>query len=299
MELQTFVTEKLHDDKAIKKFLLTDEEWNQTKRLREILEPFYKYSVRLQSENTTLSDFYGFWVIIRIKTARLDDAIAIKLNAELEQREKMILHNPVILSAIYLDPRYQRALKTDEKQLAIFFLRNLYAKIETIEKNDVNIPTEYESSDSLDEINNYLDSIEGNSSQRAGTSSNVNLVEIEKILKSFDGTRESITNVSDYWTRKKTLAPELNKLASAIYSIPPTQTTVERCFSALAIVLTSRRSTLGDEILQNILINRLNPTVYKGEVIFVHYYKDTKHIYLSAVHIIYLHITYNIYFQLY
>lgn len=41
-------------------------------------------------------------------------------------------------------------------------------------------------------------------------------------------------------------------------AIPPTQTAVERVFSALALVLTSHRTNLGDEILENILLVRLN-----------------------------------------
>lgn len=41
-------------------------------------------------------------------------------------------------------------------------------------------------------------------------------------------------------------------------AIPPTQASVERTFSALALVLTSHRTNLGDEILENILLVRLN-----------------------------------------
>lgn len=82
---------------------------------------------------------------------------------------------------------------------------------------------------------------------------------ITRILNEFDGEKLAFTaSMLDYWESKRDSHPELYKLASVMMAIPPTQTAVERVFSALALVLTSHRTNLGDEILENILLVRLN-----------------------------------------
>lgn len=83
---------------------------------------------------------------------------------------------------------------------------------------------------------------------------------MKAIIESFDNlVIEPIqTPVLDFWKRMKLQLPELYKLSTVVMAIPPTQTTVERAFSALAMVLTSRRTRIGDEILQSILLVRFN-----------------------------------------
>lgn len=58
--------------------------------------------------------------------------------------------------------------------------------------------------------------------------------------------------------------PELYRLASVIHSVPPTQTTVERTFSALALILTPLRTNLFDTALENILSLRLNRELFEN-----------------------------------
>lgn len=203
---------------------------------------------------------------MRIKTRRWDDEIARTIIAEMDSREKMLLRNPAILGAMYLDPRYQRALTDEERTTAIFFLKKLYKKIEAAERkgNDVveSSPMANESaeSNSFEEISSYLDTIQNEMpAQHLSPSTS----DIEQLINNFYGQRTTESNVLTFWEKQKTASPELYKLASAVFSIPPTQTTVERCFSALAIVLSARRTTLNDKTLQNILINRLNKSIYE------------------------------------
>lgn len=82
---------------------------------------------------------------------------------------------------------------------------------------------------------------------------------IEAILKKFIGAQASVrTSALEFWEHHKEKMPELYKLASAVFAVPPTESSVECAFSALAIVLAPRRTKLGDDTLQNILIVRLN-----------------------------------------
>lgn len=50
---------------------LNETEWDQVQNIITILEPFNKYSKKLQSKNVTLSDFFGYWIMLRIKLSKV------------------------------------------------------------------------------------------------------------------------------------------------------------------------------------------------------------------------------------
>lgn len=86
---------------------------------------------------------------------------------------------------------------------------------------------------------------------------------ITQILNDFNGKELSLTeSVLNYWKKNKNNLPELYKLASVMMAISPTQASVERVFSALALVITSHRTNLGDKIMENILLTRLNHDLF-------------------------------------
>lgn len=69
-------------------------------------------------------------------------------------------------------------------------------------------------------------------------------------------------NVFEYWTQRKSTHPELYAVAMVLLAVPSTQVSVERAFSALSLVLSDHRTTLGEEVLADILIIKLNREVY-------------------------------------
>lgn len=112
----------LKENSQLKQYLLSETDWENVEQLLLILKPFYVYSTRLQSESTTLSDFYGFWTHIIIKINKIPDSeLRQKILDEMKTREMMLLSNPIIISAVFLDPRYQCLLDDDQKNLAFFF----------------------------------------------------------------------------------------------------------------------------------------------------------------------------------
>lgn len=147
------------------------------------------------------------------------------------------------------------------------FLANLYEKIIRLENSNATtaVETEEESNnngnDSYDELDEYLnacDSAYGEERTNISNTQNAKQM-ITKILNDFNGEELPLAaSVLEYWNEKSNTKPELYKLASVMMAIPPTQTSVERAFSALALVLTSHRTNLGDECLENILLVRLN-----------------------------------------
>lgn len=82
---------------------LSAAEWSDASKLVDVLEPFKKYSVLLQSIQCTLSDFYGFWQKLKVKTSKHDDPFALALLEEMSRREESLIRNPLLLSAVYLD----------------------------------------------------------------------------------------------------------------------------------------------------------------------------------------------------
>lgn len=69
-------------------------------------------------------------------------------------------------------------------------------------------------------------------------------------------------DVWKFWTGRTSTHPELSAVAAVVLATPSNQVSVERAFSALALVLTNCRSTLGEDTLSNTLIIKLNKPLY-------------------------------------
>jgi len=74
-------------------------------------------------------------------------------------------------------------------------------------------------------------------------------------------------NVLKFWASFKFEFPELFELSSVVHGAPYSQVSVERSFSALALVLTSRRGNLSDINIRNVLMVKLNFELL-AEVVF-------------------------------
>lgn len=70
-------------------------------------------------------------------------------------------------------------------------------------------------------------------------------------------------NVWEHWIARKHTHPELYEVATVVLAAPSSQASVERAFSALALVLTDLRTALNDSTLANILIIKLNKDLYQ------------------------------------
>lgn len=258
------------DVDALTEMVLSPAEWSRVEQVLAVLGPFNTFTKKLQSTTTTLSDFYGYWMLIRIKLSQAEDSLSRDLLDEMNRYHEMLMENPVILASIYLDPRYQRGLK-EKKSLAIAFLVELYSRIERVEAKTITSSavtdggveeeSDCDGNRIYEDLENYL-----NACQSIDQTSCIDVDErlrIEALLRQFWNVRAPLqTSVLSFWEKNKMEMPILYKLAAVMNAIPPTQTTVERAFSALALTLTSHRTRLGDTALQNILLLRLNNDLY-------------------------------------
>lgn len=65
-------------------------------------------------------------------------------------------------------------------------------------------------------------------------------------------------NIMYYWEEKKFAYPRLYQLARVLHSVPATQVTVERAFSALKLVLSDLRCNLSADSIKQLVFLKLN-----------------------------------------
>lgn len=94
----------------------------------------------------------------------------------------------------------------------------------------------------------------------ASNVSNYNLTDLQLKLQELS-MKERLpmkTKIIDHWEVMKLSDPHLGELAEIILAAPATQVSVERAFSALALVLSKLRISLSDLHLDMVLILKLN-----------------------------------------
>lgn len=150
----------------LKDLVLCDAEWESVQELVTILSPFNKCSKRLQSIELSLSDFFGIWTSLRIKLAKRSDEFSGIVINQMNKYHTVLMDNLLIVASIYLDPRYQRSLTADKKDLARKVSVDLYVRLRRIETFQISeentIQTEQTdtrncSDNSEDEIYAFLD----------------------------------------------------------------------------------------------------------------------------------------------
>lgn len=70
-------------------------------------------------------------------------------------------------------------------------------------------------------------------------------------------------SILTYWESVKEENYELYQIAMAIYSVPPTEVQIERDFSSLGWIFFNRRTRLGHERLEDIMLIYLNKELYE------------------------------------
>lgn len=252
----------------LKDLLLNNQEWESVQNIITILQPFKKYSKKVQSDEATLTDFFGYWTVLRIKLSKAPDTdnLSSCLLQRMNQYHATLMENPLIIAAMYLNPSHQRGL-VDKKNMAIDFLCSLHKKILEVESTGSDqtgaisaIETSTHDNSSFDELEEYLEACASistiNNFPRTAVEEPINL---KDLLEGFCGIKMPHNlSILEFWEKNKLDMPDLYKLATTVFAVPPTQASVERAFSALALVILPRRTNLSDETMQQILLIRLN-----------------------------------------
>lgn len=244
----------------------------------------YDTTQKLQKRDFCLSDFYGSWIQMKLKLESLKNNtqnvtdLAAQLKTALVKREPSLL-SPAMLCAIYLDGRFPNELTDSQIALVKGTLVQLWDRFKLVTTvKDITTTTTEVINTSDDILEEYLKSKDGASdasaceeiaSTRIILEPNLRLTGNELImeLSRFETVEKRAPAKApclELWENRKKKFPELYILASVINGIPPTQASVERCFSALSYIINTRRCSLSHESLEDILVVKLNENMVES-----------------------------------
>lgn len=255
------------------------QKWGVVEELRKILHVPYLTTVVLQNNDFTLSDFYGCLQIIDLKLNQIVEspgrkftALARKLQQCVNERKVKLIDNPLMITALFLDPRYKFAIDSDPEKvrLAKMHIGILWERIQLVkngtlgerepETSEMNVTPENMSA-FFAELDVHLTQSTGlHASATERCDKSVIVDSIDKYESSVIGFRMSSSeSIHQYWENKKdAFGSELYEIASVVFAVPPTQASVERDFSALKFIFTDYRYNLKQDLLEFLLLIHLN-----------------------------------------
>lgn len=237
---------------------ISQEKWNEIRTLKEVLYEPYRLTLIVQGDNCTLSDFYGSWIQAKRKLEQIRHEMAECLVKTMKEREAHLFNHNVMLSAVYLDPRYKFLLNDDERTRAVKHLCELYLRIQKIKPIVVE---EIETNEENDDFAIFLTNASKNSTTLNQLNS-VNPTDSQMLAKIKEFVQfppiHYKSNLIEYWENLKNHEPELHEISSVILSVPVAQVSVERAFSSLSYIFNNYRNRLSSNILNEVLLLRLN-----------------------------------------
>lgn len=251
--------------------------WTDFTEILAVLHIPYEATNAIQKSSYTLSDFFVCWLRIEHKLKKLlENAVktdlAEKLTDRLAERKKDLFQHPAMMAAIYLDPRVRGGLSNEEIIIAKYKLENLRARVQEMKKRNETNTVVNTGLDASTTENLFNDSFDQYLASRAGVthqpSVNEHANEEEDfflLLDKFDkSTPYQNTSILAFWESQKDIHPTLYELACILYSIPPSQATVERSFSILKFIFTCKRHKLKTKMLEDILLIKLNENMIQA-----------------------------------
>lgn len=259
--------------------------WCVLEDMKNVLHIPYLTTVILQKNDFTLSDFYGCLQIIELKLKQIIQSpkckrkqLAQSLQRCIHDRKPKLVETPLMICALFLDPRYKYAIDSDHEkvQLAKLTLEHIWDRFlssslsnETEQETSIvdatpddNMAKYYEELDLHLNESLGLESI-GHCSSSSTTRSHGKRSIIDAISryeKSVLGLRmKSSESIHSFWeTKREEFGSELYEIACIVFAIPPTQASVERDFSALKYMFTDKRYNLRPDLLESLLMIHLN-----------------------------------------
>lgn len=267
--------------------------WHILKEMERVLHAPYLTTLILQKNEFSLSDFFGCLQIITMRLNKLIadpgkqyTQLAENLLHTLSQRKAKLIDNPLMICALYLDPRYKCEVEKDENKVMVakLTLENIWERVKLARGHADEIETEIEVpvylETTMEDMNLFYDELDqqynemaqGDSASEDTGVARLNLnrdksfiaIALDKYENSTIHRMKSSESIWSFWEKsKEEFGLELYELASIVHSIPPTQASVERNFSALKFMLTDRRYNLSEDLLESLLLIHLNRDIYE------------------------------------
>lgn len=267
------------EELAVTKFqnftTLEDDEWTKIEEICVALRPSKICTKRLQAEQLTLSEFFGIWYETKMMTEAIATPFATLILEQMISREQKLLNNDILLSAVFMDPRYKVLLEKTQIERAKSHLKHIWNKLMSLNNkehlnidcvNEISSSNSSASGSTCDEFENLLKLKQQQhdlekSHLSSSNESDLCILRVVNELETYDVEQKRLNRKIDilhFWEEKRKKQPELYKLAMVILSVPATQVSVERLFSGLKFVLSSLRANINENILEDQLLVRAN-----------------------------------------
>lgn len=262
MKLRSVIIELSTDKEFGQKFTTDEGFWEKVNEILLVLKPLYIATKDMQRVGYGLADFRISWLRVHKNLERINTDgtllnLTTKLTEALKAREAEIFNTPLMLAAIYMDPRIKHQLSAREKECATLCLKTIFNRLQ-------NQTTESEDelqNNTLDELNAEFAASQSEHPVEPCVEDLIVLLASYDSVKRIDIKRE----VMDFWADNIKEYPLLYSMACIIHAIPAGQCLEERNFSSFSFIRSSRRTNLRAESLQNILTIRLNKELFYEE----------------------------------
>ncbi|XP_055622688.1 uncharacterized protein LOC129766202 [Toxorhynchites rutilus septentrionalis] len=251
---------------------IDDDTWRFIKEYETAFKPFYKATKMMQSQHQPFSEFYIQWLNAVLELHKLEsNRFIAPLSQSLMSRFEKLKQNNVFRAALYLDPRFNYLNSTvftpEEKEEIQEYLIRLWERMTTLREATGRLPSldisSNESSRSIvvDDMDDFLTNLFGGTLTPASSSKSLDNIRQQIKMLEIEPRQPHTYSVWNHWLARKSSHPEVYDVAMLVHSSPSSQASVERAFSALSLVLTSRRTSITDDILENTLLLKLNADI--------------------------------------
>lgn len=245
----------VHDD-----FMVVDDLfWEKIDELVQTLEFPFLATKAMENRNFCYTDLYLWSMRIEIKLNRIIENsphfnFAAILKTKLKERERNLFNTPIMMTALYLDPRFRKQLTATETSIAVETLHKMFIQIKS---KPLTSPRGLNAIDRQIEAQIFLDQQLQQTeahlrSELTMAMSNYNAAQITDINR----------NAIDFWKDNKQLYPQLYEISRIVFSIASSISETERTFSGFSYIYNVRRMNLLPKNVTNILMVRLNKDVF-------------------------------------
>nr|XP_029715032.1 uncharacterized protein LOC115258770 [Aedes albopictus] len=246
---------------------LTNDNWIFIEHYVQAFKPLYVCTKKLQEKHVSLPDFYLYWLKAISELSNFpSNPFAPQLIKSLTRRLEALKTSRAFQMALYLDPRFNflnsKFFKVEEKLAIQGYIIDTYERIQKLKPMNGTDDAEQSGTSQHSQFDDFLTEMLGGSLDDSTTSDTTTFIQQVKAL---DGEpRQGFShNVWEYWMRRQKTHPELFTVAMVVLAAPSNQVSVERAFSGLALVLSPHRAGLGSEVLEDILLIKLNRDIFE------------------------------------
>ncbi|XP_036317391.1 uncharacterized protein LOC118732368 [Rhagoletis pomonella] len=265
LDLRTFV-----NDHAI----CCEVNWDFIQNFVYDFKPVSECTKSLQTDSYTIGDFYRDWLLCEAQLENIQsNEFAIHLLQSMQSRKTKLLENNAFNAALYMDRRFNYMdspfLNEIQKKQAVTHIINTSAILSSLEGcTEIGSDSEIDHAEQVQVFDDKYDLLERKANSITQQSVQVSQ-NIQSLRLKLEGLAQQSkmpfnTDIINYWKNLQIPEPTLSKLSQIILSVPSSQTSVERAFSALSLILTKHRSRLSSENLNNLLFIKLNENLFKN-----------------------------------